>query len=229
MMTFDIQRQESYSRGELLLRTFFGLFYILLPHAIVLIFVGIASSILNFLSFWIILFTGRYPESWFEFQVKYMRWNIRLNASLFNLVDGYPKFGLDAQHPGVTFDVAYPEQISKGSVLLRFFFGWLYVGLPHGLILGLLAYAALIVNFIAWWAVLFTGSYPKSMFDFQVKYFRWSQRVSCYLAYMTQEYPPFSGSPDPDYDNTNVADAQPSKLDEPSDTNDTNDSDSNEA
>ena len=200
MMTFDIKRQESYSRGELLLRTFFGFIYIMIPHAILLLFVGLAASVLNFLSFWIILFTGRYPESWFEFQVKYMKWNIRVNASFFNLVDGYPKFGLNQEHKGVHFDAAYPENISRGSVLLRFFFGWLYVMIPHGLILGILVYAVLIVNFIAWWAVLFTGNYPKSMFDFQVKYFRWSQRVSLYMAYMTDKYPPFTGSFDPEYD-----------------------------
>jgi hypothetical protein len=196
-MTFEIIRQESHSRGELLLRSFFGFFYIMIPHFFILMFVGIAAGILSFLSFWIILFTGRYPESWFEFQVKYMRWTIRLNASLFNLIDGYPAFGLNSQHENVKFEVEYPENISRGSVLLRFFFGWLYVGIPHGFILLLLTQAAFFVSFIAWWAVLFTGKYPQSMFDFQVKYLRWSQRVSLYLAYMTQEYPPFSGSPDP--------------------------------
>lgn len=195
-MILDIKRQERYSRTELLLRSIFGFLYIAIPHGIALMFVGIASGVLQFLAFWSILFTGRYPESWFEFQVKYIRWNLRVNASLFNLVDGYPKFGLNAQHESVEFDISYPENISRSSVLLRFFFGWLYIMLPHGFVLMLLTYAVLFVNFIAFWAVLFTAEYPKSMFEFQVRYLRWSQRVSCYISYLTHEYPPFSGSPD---------------------------------
>jgi hypothetical protein len=196
MMTLNIQRQERYSRGELLLRSLFGLFYIVLPHAFVLFFVGIAAAVLSFLSFWVILFTGRYPQSWFEFQVKQMRWNLRLTASMYNLVDGYPAFGLNAQHEGVEFDVTYPENISRGSVLLRALFGWLYVLLPHGFILGVLSIAFMVVGFIGWWAVLFTGEWPRSLFDFQMEYLRWSQRVSLYMMYMTDTYPPFSGKPD---------------------------------
>lgn len=196
MTTIDIKRQERYSRGELLLRTFFGIFYIFIPHGIVLMFVGLAALVVDFLAFWIILFTGRYPESWFEFRLNFARWNLRLNASLFNLVDGYPKLGLSHQHEGVVLDVDYPTNISKGSVVLRFLFGYIYVMIPHGFILCLLLVAVMFANFIGWWAVLFTGEYPKSLFDFQVYYFRWSQRVSLYMAYMTNTYPPFHGAED---------------------------------
>ncbi|MEZ4721924.1 MAG: DUF4389 domain-containing protein [Flavobacteriales bacterium] len=195
-MLLEIKRQERYSRAELLLRSVFGFLYIAIPHGLALMFVGIAAGVLQFLAFWSILFTGRYPESWFEFQVKYIRWNLRVSASLFNLVDGYPKFGLNAHHDSIQFEIPYPESISRSSVLLRFFFGWLYVMLPHGFILMLLAYAVLFVNFIAFWAILFTAEYPESMFEFQVRYLRWSQRVSCYISYLTHEYPPFSGSSD---------------------------------
>ena len=196
MMTLEIKHQESYYRGELLLRSFFGFFYIILPHAFLLMFMGIASAVLSFLSFWVILFTGRYPQSWFEFQVKYMRWSLRVNARIYNLADGYPAFGLNASDEHVTFDVTYPESVSRGSVLLRGLFGWLYVLIPHGFVLALLSIAVSVVSFIAWWAVLFTGSFPKSMFDFILQFMRWSQRVSVYMNYMTDEYPPFSGMPD---------------------------------
>jgi len=197
MMTFEIKHQESYSRGELLLRSFFGLFYIILPHAFILAFVGIASVVLSFLSFLVILFTGRYPQSWFEFQVKYMKWTIRLNTRIYNLSDGYPAFGLNATDENVTFDVTYPESISRGSVLMRGLFGWLYVMIPHGFVLALLSIAVSVVSFIAWWAVLFTGSFPRSLFGFILDFKRWSQGVSVYMAYMTDDYPPFSGLPDP--------------------------------
>ncbi|MBT3648473.1 MAG: DUF4389 domain-containing protein [Flavobacteriales bacterium] len=196
MMTYEIKRQETYSRGELLLRSFFGLFYIVLPHIFLLLFVGIAAGVLQFLAFWVILFTGRYPQSWFEFQVKYMRWGVRLSARIMNLSDGYPAFGLNATDEHTTFDVEYPETLSRSSILLRGLFGWIYVLIPHGIVLGLLGYAVAIVQFIAWWAVLFTGRYPESMFNFSMMYLRWSQRVSLYMAYMTPTYPPFSGAPD---------------------------------
>ena len=67
-MKLTVQHQESYSRGELLLRTFFGWLYIMIPHGFVLLFVALWSAILQFVAFWIILFTGRYPQSMFDFR-----------------------------------------------------------------------------------------------------------------------------------------------------------------
>lgn len=196
MMTLEIKRQDRYSRGELLLRSFFGFIYIAIPHYFLLFFVSIAAGFLSFLAFWAILFTGQYPRSWFDFQVAYNRWSLRVYARIYNLADGYPTFGLNGEDDAVQFDVAYPEYISRGSVLLRAIFGWIYVGIPHGFILGLLSVAVLVVNFISWFAVLFTGQYPASMFEFQLYVIRWSTRVNLYLSYITQNYPPFSGAPD---------------------------------
>lgn len=96
-------------------------------------------------------------------------------------------------HP-VTLTVEYPERLSRGWLLLKVFFGWLYVGIPHGIILGLYGIAVAIVTFIAFWAILFTGKYPKGMFNFVVGYMRWSLRVEAYLVLLRDEYPPFSGS-----------------------------------
>jgi len=69
-MNLTITHQEKYSRGELLLRTFLGWLYIVIPHFIVLFFLQIWSSILTFLAFWSILFAARYPKGMFNFQVK---------------------------------------------------------------------------------------------------------------------------------------------------------------
>jgi hypothetical protein len=76
-MRFDVAQQDAYSRAELLLRTLFGWLYIGAPHFIVLFFVGIWSAILHFISWWVILLTGRYPASFFEFHVKVLSWNMR--------------------------------------------------------------------------------------------------------------------------------------------------------
>jgi hypothetical protein len=93
----------------------------------------------------------------------------------------------------VTFTAQYPERSSRGQVLLRLFFGWLYVGIPHGVCLLLYGIASAVVDFIAFWAILFTGKYPKGMFDFSVGYLRWLNNVSAYMMNLTDEYPPFTG------------------------------------
>ena len=97
-------------------------------------------------------------------------------------------------HP-VKFAVDYPEGLSRGKLLLRAFFGWAYVGIPHGVILSLYGAAVGFVTFIAWWTILFTGKYPRGMFDFVVQYMRWALRVTAYMSLKTDIYPPFSGEP----------------------------------
>jgi len=190
---FDIAHQESYSRSALLIRSFFGFFYIMLPHAFLLLFIGLWGSILSFLSFWIILFTGSYPRNWFDYQVKALRWATRVNAITGNLVDGYPPFGLDAEFPAVEIEVPYPENLSRGKLLLKFFLGIFYVILPHGLVLLFRQIASMFYSFLAFWVVLFTGNFPANWHAFNVGTLRWGARVSIYMAYMSDEYPPFSG------------------------------------
>jgi hypothetical protein len=191
-MTFTIKRAESLSRGELLLRTFFGVIYIYIPHGFLLIFVGLWAAILAFISWWAILFTGRYPQSFFEFQVGLLRWVTRLRARQFNLEDGYPAFGIDAKDDAIQVDVPYPSSFSRGLLLLRLFFGWAYVGIPHGFCLVFLAIAALVANFIGFWIILFTGQLPEGLHNFTVGFLRWGIRVNLYLGNMTDTYPPFS-------------------------------------
>jgi hypothetical protein len=192
-MKFTITHQESYSRLELLLRTFFGWLYMAIPHGFLLMFLGIWSAILTFIAFWVILFTGRYPESMFEYQVGYNRWGLRLRARMMNLADGYPAFGINAQDDKVTFELPYPEKLSRGLLLLRIFFGWIYVGIPHGFLLFFRGIATLVIMFLAWWVVLFTGKYPESFHLFVIGLVRWETRVSLYMTFMTDDYPPFTG------------------------------------
>jgi hypothetical protein len=96
----------------------------------------------------------------------------------------------------VKFNVEYPRKLSRGKLILKTLFGAIYVGIPHGVVLMLYAVAASIVMFVAWWAILFTGEFPKGMFDFVVKYMRWGLRVSAYMGLMTDVYPPFNGEED---------------------------------
>ncbi len=95
------------------------------------------------------------------------------------------------QYP-IKFNVDYPERLSRAILILRLFFGWIYVGIPHGLCLAGLGVAVFFVQIIAFFAVLFTGKYPRGMFDFVIGYWRWWNRVNGYTSFLTDKYPPFN-------------------------------------
>ena len=123
-----------------------------------------------------------------------MRWKLRVNARIYNLSDGYPAFGLSGTDEEYThLEVPYPEQISRSLVLLRFFFGVIFVGIPHGFVLYFRNIIGVFISFFAWFIVLFTGEYPKSWHRFIVGTMRWQFRVGIYLAYLSDDYPPFTG------------------------------------
>lgn len=192
-MQLTIEHQEQYSRADLLLRTFFGWIYIGVPHCFLLFFISLWGSVLSFMSFWAILFTGSYPQNWFNFQVRSLNWSTRVNATFMNLVDGYPAFGLDGATEKVSLTIPYHETSSRGSVLLRLFFGWLYVGIPHGICLAFRCMATVVLVGLAWFAVLFTGRYPCSWHAFNVGTNRWALHVYAYMCMMVDDYPRFSG------------------------------------
>lgn len=193
MMKLTIAHQESYSRGDLLLRTFFGWLYIGIPHLFLMLFAGIWSSIIAFIAWWAILFTGRYPESFWNYQLGLRRWSLRVNARFFNLVDGYPAFGTTASDEKTNIDMAYPVSLSRGRLLLKTFFGLFYVVLPHGFCLLFRMIASQVLTFLGWWVVLFTGKFPESWHQFITGTIRWQMRVNLYMGLMTDTYPPFSG------------------------------------
>lgn len=197
-MKLEIRHKENYSRGELLLRLFFGFIYIGIPHLFCLTFVSIWAGIQGFIAWWAILFTGVYPKSMFDFAAGMIKWNIRLAASLTNLIEGYPQIGVFKNHPDVELDIPYPERISRGGLLLRTMFGALYAGIPHIFCLYFRFIAGAFLNFFAFFSLLFTGSYPKNWFDFLVGNLRWSTRMNLFLSHMDEKYPPFTGKAVPE-------------------------------
>ncbi|MBA7614067.1 hypothetical protein ES703_21328 [subsurface metagenome] len=192
-MKLEITHQESYSRGELLLRTIFGFIYIMIPHAFLIFFMGIWSGILSFVTFWIVLFTGKFPETIFNFQIGFMNWDMRVMAAFSHLVDGYPAFGVKGTSDKVSLQHDRPEKVSRGMVIVRLLFGGIYVGVPHGFCLSFRYIATCFLMFLAWWAVLFSGKYPDRWHAFNVGTLRWITNVNLYMGYFTDQYPPFSG------------------------------------
>lgn len=193
-MKLTITYQENYSRSELLIRTFFGLFYITLPHAFVMIFCQIWASILSFIAFWTILFTGRYPETFFEYQVNMLKWSVRLQARSKNIADGYPAFFPSGSDTATNLEMEYPENLNRGTLLLKTFFGFFYCILPHAFLLFFRIIWSAILSVIAWWTVLFTGRYPQSTHEFHKGTILWSLRLNAYILNMTDVYPPFNGN-----------------------------------
>src|SRR3989442_15136476 len=85
------------------------------------------------------------------------------------------------------FDVDYPEQLSRWLIFVK----WL-LAIPHILIVSALSQVAQVIQLIAFFAILFTRSYPRSLFDFVVNIYRWSENVYAYVGLMRDEYPPFT-------------------------------------
>ncbi len=198
MLKFEILHQPEYSRAELILRTLFGWLYIGLPHGIVMMLFGILFFFMSIVAFFIILFTGETPRWYYDWAVKLNRWGLRVSARIYNLADGYPAFGMDATDDKTTYELAF-WQISQGQLLLRFFLGWLYAGIPHMVVLYFRIIGTFFLSIAAFFVVLFTGKYPENWHRFNTGTMRWMQRLNLYLSWLYRDYPPFAGRPDPDH------------------------------
>lgn len=185
-----LNRLSTFLRPVLILPIFFIL--VLLPGGVLSIEVGdvefnsgvgilLASALM-------IVFRQRYPRWWFDFLQELMRFSARISAYLMLLTDQYPS---TVEEQSVHLEIDYPDakrDLNRWLPLIK----WLLV-LPHYIVLcGLFIGLSLAVSF-AWFAILFTGRYPRALFDFVVGVNRWSLRVQAYaFLFVTDIYPPFS-------------------------------------
>jgi hypothetical protein len=135
-----------------------------------------------------ILFRQRYPRWWFDFAQEFLRFGTRVGAYLALLTDKYPST-VDPQSVHLEFDYPDVEQdLNRWLPLVK----WL-LAIPHYIVLFVLFFVTILVVVIAWFAILFTGRYPRALFDFVVGVGRWGFRVEAYaFLLVTDEYPPFS-------------------------------------
>ena len=171
--------------------------FLVIPHLIIIPFLWLALFILTVAALFGILFTGRYPRGIFDFNVGILRWTWRVGFYFFKAfgTDRYPPFSLKSGDYPATLEVQYPEQLSRSLmvfkpllaiphiVILSFFHGGNYAGLN------------LIVALFGGVALLFSGRYPRDLFEFDVAMNRWFFRVAAYALLMRDEYPPFRLSP----------------------------------
>ena len=135
-----------------------------------------------------LLFRQKYPRWWFDWNLELTRFTTRISVYGALLRDEYPSTD---EHQAVHLDLDYPDasrDLNRWLPLVK----WL-LAIPHYIVVAVLGVAALVCMVIAWFAILFTGRYPRGLFDFVLGVHRWSLRVSAYMwLLITDRYPPFS-------------------------------------
>jgi hypothetical protein len=135
-----------------------------------------------------ILFRNKYPKWWFDWNLAFTKFSYRVISYVLLLRDEYPSTD---EEQAVHLDLIYPDvktQLGRGWPLIKWF-----LAIPHYVVLFFLFIAMVVVTIIAWFSILFTGHYPRGLFDFTVGVLRWALRVSAYaFLLITDKYPAFS-------------------------------------
>jgi hypothetical protein len=150
-----------------------------------------AGGVLTLAPLLMILFREKYPRWWFDWNLELLRFQSRVGVYLALLDDRYPSTD---EKQSVTLELPYPDvkrDLNRWLPLVKWF-----LAIPHYIVLAFLWIGAVIAVIIAWFAILFTGRYPRGLFDYVVGVIRWTNRVVGYaFVLVTDRYPPFRLSP----------------------------------
>jgi Domain of unknown function (DUF4389)/zinc-ribbon domain len=181
-VTFDVEYPEKVSRLSTL-----GRLILAIPQLLIVYALGTVVGIITLIAWFAILFTRRYPRGLFDLVVSFNRWIANVYAYVALLRDEYPPFSSDPGRYAVTYDVDYPEKLSRWLIFIKWF-----LVLLHQFVLQFLGLFAMLAAIVAWFAILITGRFPRAFFDYVVGVMRWYLRVSAYSSLMRDEFPPFS-------------------------------------
>lgn len=180
---YDVEYPERLSR----LLIFVKWWLLVIPHLLITYALSTVSGVIAFIAWFAILFTRRYPKGLFDVVVGFNRWGANVTSYMALLRDEYPPFATDPGRYPVRYEIDYPEKLNRWLILIK----WLLV-IPHYIVLYILFFIAVLVWFIGWFAILFTGRFPRGMFDFLVGVMRWNYRVTGYTSLLRDEFPPYS-------------------------------------
>ena len=166
---------------------------LVIPHYIINYVLQIVSQVLAVVCWFIIVITGKLPEGLANFQIMYMRYSTRMTGFLLGMTEDYPPFTFDsvAQDPGdyaIGLTVV-PELEDRNRLTVALRLLWM---IPAAIVTAVFSIIAMIVSLVAWFAVLFTGTYPEGMRNVMIGVGRNVARLSAYVLLLTDEYPPFS-------------------------------------
>lgn len=147
---------------------------------------GAVALFIAVIGWFAIVFTGRMPEGLWDLSTFYLRWRVRASAYAALLRDEYPPFG-EGVYPAELMLTHPPADRNRITVAFR-----LVLAIPHLVVLWLLGVAWMLTTVIAWFAILFTGNYPRGLYHFAVGVLRWSTNVEAYVLLLHDEFPPFS-------------------------------------
>jgi hypothetical protein len=182
------------SRGLALLGIIYAIKTIaLLPHLIIVGVLSWAMSIVVWVGYWIILFTGRQPEGIDRFAAGVIRWSTRTYAWMASTTDKYPAFSFDDDPGDSQTTIEWDDEPRNRLLAASGIFGIKYVlAVPHFIVLSFLLFAAIVASWFGYWAILFTGRLPEGLHDYVVGTLQWSARVSAWITSLTDRYPPFA-------------------------------------
>jgi hypothetical protein len=211
------RRDATLSRGLWIVK-----WLLVIPHYVVLALLWAGFVVATIVAGFAILFTGRYPRPLFAYNVAVLRWSWRVAFYAYSALgtDRYPPFTFGRPDYPADLEIDYPERLSNGLVLVK----WWLLAIPHYIVLGALTGGALLLPSVWPWfrpfdsvtstatsvsvlgalvviaavILLFTGRYPRGLFDLVVGIDRWVYRVVAYAALMRDEYPPFRLDQGPD-------------------------------
>jgi len=160
---------------------------LVIPHFVVLAFVGIAAFFVGVYAFFAVLFTGRWPRGAFDFIVGTIRWFYRVAAYFHLMVDAYPPFSMadDPSYP-VRLQIDYPERIDNWRPLVQ----WI-LAIPYLFVAGIFYWITGVLTVVAFFTILFTKQIPRGIFEVMMPGFRWNLRGNAYAYFTTDRYPPW--------------------------------------
>ena len=188
--SYPVQLEVDAAAPQNRLTIFFRLILVI-PHIIVLYFLGLVQLVILVLAWFAIVFAGRFPADMLRFMIGVTHWNARANAYANLLTGRYPPFSLDPESD-YPVRLIVPEQVEGRNRLTTFF--RIILVIPHGIVLFFLSIIVGPVSIAAWLVALVIGRVPKGLHGFLAGFNRWSARIDAYSSLLIDDYPPFSFS-----------------------------------